>query len=107
MDQILATVDSLEAKCPDTMTQPQWEVALVWTRSLVCNSLLKFEADLSELRAFRTELQGKAKGNVDFCTILWVWDQVACLTHAGKEYQYLRQHMLEDIENVSLCAKLD
>ncbi len=98
-DQILATVDSLEAKRPGGMTQLQWETAIYWTRNLVCNSLKPVEDDLDELRRFQTELQEKAEGDVDFCTILWIWDQFARLTDAGKKYQYHRQHMLEEIRS--------
>jgi len=98
--QILATVESLEAKCPDTMTQLQWEIAVEYTLHLVGNSLRPVEDDLDELRRFRTEFQAKAEGNVDLSTVLWIWEEFARLTPAGKQYQRFRRHMLEEIERV-------
>jgi hypothetical protein len=82
------------------MTQSQWKCALEWTRNLVANPLQPVEDDLDELRHFRTELQGKAEGNVDFSTIPWIWDEFARLTPAGKEYQRFGEQMLEQINRV-------
>jgi len=102
-DRILTTLDSLEAKCPASMTERQWESAITWTRTLVCNSIYdEPDVDVRDLRRFQTELQYKAKGSVDLDTIHWTWDQVARLCQAGKEYQHFRPHMLEEIEALGL-----
>jgi hypothetical protein len=97
---ITATVDSLARKRPATLTRGQWGSAVGWTRNLVANSLLPFEADPGELRRFQTELEEKAKGDVDLSTILWIWDRLGRLTNAGNKYQRFRQQMLEEIKTV-------
>ena len=100
-DRIYTTLDSLEAKCPASMTEGQWESAITWTETLVGNSIpCQPDVDLRDLRRFQTELQEKAEGNVDLRTIDWIWDQVARLTQTGKKYQDFRPHMLEEIEAV-------
>ena len=99
--QIRATVASLEKECPPTMTRRQWESAVGWTRTLLANSLLRFEGEVDEIRRFQSELHARTEQEVDMRTILWIWEQVGHLTPTGKEYQqkYERQ-MLEEIEAV-------
>jgi hypothetical protein len=97
--EIEATVRSLAKKRPPTMTRGQWGSAVAWTENLTGNSEL-FDAKSDELLRFQSALEEKAKGNVDMVTILWIWDQQAHLTPAGKEYQTFRKQMLDEIAAV-------
>ena len=82
------------------MTRGQWSCAVACTINLVGNSLLPFEAKLDDLRRFQRQLEEKTAGDVDMTTILWIWDQHAHLTPAGKNYQEFRAQMLDDIARV-------
>ena len=96
--QIWSTINLLEKKCPPTMNEKQWEIAIEWTLNLTGNSLLPFEAKLSDLRRFQHELEERAKGKIDMDIILWIWDQHALLTPTGKRYkQKYQQQMLDEM----------
>jgi hypothetical protein len=99
-DQIRATIASLAEKRPPTMTREQWASAVEWTEKLGGNSLLHSEANVDELRRYQRELKERTAGKVDMMTILWIWDQHARLTRAGKNYQRFRQQMLDEIASV-------
>jgi hypothetical protein len=98
--QIKATVESLAKRRPHAMTRGQWGCAVAWTVNLVGNSGLQNESKLDDLSRFQRELDQRTKGEVDMATILWIWDQHAKLTRAGKEYQRFRRQMLAEIESV-------
>ncbi len=96
--QIQATIESLETKCPPSVRSEQWEIAIWWTCNLTGNSLLNEQGRLADLRRFQRELAAAAEGPVDMTTILWIWDEHARLTPAGKEYQRFRQIMLDAMQ---------
>ena len=79
------------------MTAKQWETAVAWTINLHGNSLLQFQASLSDITEFRMELTDRLRGPVDMSTIEWIWDRFAALCPAGARYQRFRQIMLDEI----------
>lgn len=97
--RVYATLESLEAKRPPSMTPLQWKVAVEWTSCLVANCMPVSEDDLRDFRRFQAEFEKKAGGDVDLRTLLWVWDQFDGLTPAGRKYQRFRQRMLVEIDN--------
>lgn len=96
--EIWATIDSLAARRPASMTRGQWASAVAWTHNLHGNSLLPFQARATNIKRFRAELEARLARDVDMATISWIWDQYAGLTPAGKWYwDNFKQQMLDEI----------
>jgi hypothetical protein len=98
--QVEATLRSLVNRRPEHVTRGQWGSAVAWTLLLHGNSLVPFEADAGEIRAFQQRLNKKLEGEVDMATIDWIWDEYAELTPHGQQYQRFKEMRDEEMAGV-------
>lgn len=99
-NRIEQKIRSLVQRRPADMTRGQWGSAVAWTLNLHGNSLVRFEADYSSIKAFDRRLEEKLRGDVDMSTIHWIWDEYAKLTPHGASYQRFKEMMQEEIDGV-------
>ena len=99
--QIGEMIASLATRRPEEMTREQWQAVYFWTVNLHVHSSMHY-ANGDDRRRFQSELHKKLNRRVDMDTIIWIWDEYAHLTDAGKNYQINRQIMLDEVDGKGL-----
>lgn len=80
-------VDSLYARCPETVSADVWEEALDMTKTAYGNVCFSEEhVSLVELKALIADTEAKLSGPVDLATLDWFWGRLAQTGSHGEAY---------------------
>jgi hypothetical protein len=78
VDRVVATIRSFHSRRPADVSDEQWTEAVEWTANVIYQDF--FAPNSEELRGLErlsTELDERAKGEVDLGTLQWIWDECA------------------------------
>lgn len=100
-DSLRQRIAMLVLATPSEPSDNEWAAAVQWTAgNLHSNSLVAFEASLTEIVQLESDLVERMQSEVGMDTIDWLWDRYAELTDHGHRYRAkFRVAMLESMED--------